>query len=212
MNEFQLSIKRGFLNNRERQLIINPEFIKFECNDKLSNEFVQFNKQEITEYRYGIKWIKGIEFTIGREYQIFIRNRDNNILKINFKSLYGFKKNELHKNYVSILNLLWDYYFSDISLNYINKFHRNEEFNIDNVSFTKDYLTISVNGILKGKKISIPWEKVRTKDYYTYFAIYSIDEPANINRGYSYLDEWNTGLLYSVVRSILDFKKIEIIV
>ncbi len=211
MEEIQFSIIRGFLDNRKRQLILNPEFIRFEDKDLVSDSFTQFNKSSITEFRYGINWINGIEFTIGREYQIFIRNQENQVLKLNFKSFYGFKKKEYHRNYIKILGTLWDFYFSDISWNFINKFQREEEFKIGNVAFTKDNITISVSGILKEERKIIPWENVRTKDYQTYFAIYSIEDSLDINRGYSYLDEWNTGILYSVVKSILDVKKIEII-
>jgi hypothetical protein len=210
MQEIQLSIIRGFLDNRKRQLILNPEFIKFE-EKEISGAFTQFSKNSIIEYRYGINWINGIEFTIGREYQIFIHNLENDVLKINFKSFYGFKKKEYHRNYSKILDTLWDFYFSDISWNFINKFQREEEFKIGNVGFSKDNITIGVSGILKEESKTIPWESVRTRDYQTYFAIYSIDDPINVNRGYSYLDEWNTGILYSVVKSILDLKRIEII-
>ena len=109
------------------------------------------------------------------------------------------------------MDTLWDFYFSDISWNFINKFQREEEFKIGNVGFSKDNITIGVSGILKEESKTIPWESVRTRDYQTYFAIYSIDDPINVNRGYSYLDEWNTEILYSVVKSILDLKRIEII-
>jgi hypothetical protein len=67
-----------------------------------------------------------------------------------------------------------------------------------------------VNGIIKEEPKTIPWEEVRTRDYRNYFAIYSIENPTNINRGYNYKDDWNTGVLYSVVRTILNTKKIEI--
>ena len=70
MEEIQLKIKRGFLDNRERKLIINPEFIKFENKNSISDAYTQFNKDSIIEYRYGINWIEGLYFTIGREYQI----------------------------------------------------------------------------------------------------------------------------------------------
>jgi hypothetical protein len=56
---------------------------------------------------------------------------------------------------------------------------------------------------------SIPWEKVRFKSYLTYFAIYSKDDAININCGHSYLKDWNTNILHSVIKTILLRKKIE---
>jgi hypothetical protein len=142
MEEIHFSIKRGLLDNRERKLIINPESIKFENKDSKSDTYTQFNKDSIVEYRYGIKWIEGIYFTIGREYQIFIRNKENHILKINFKSFYGINKKEYHNKYAEIVDTLWQLYFSDISRFYLDKFHKEEDFAINNVIFTKNNLTI----------------------------------------------------------------------
>ena len=142
--------------------------------------------------------------------RLFIKNEDNNILKINFKSFYGYNKNENHNMYAEIVNTLWHFYFSEISEFYINKFHNEDDFYIGNVLFTKNSIAIKVNGIIKEEIKTILWKNVRTKDYQAYFAIYSIENPASINRGYNYLDDWNTGILYSVVRSILNAKKIEI--
>ncbi len=210
MEDIHFSIKRGLLDNRERKLIINPECIKFENKDSKSDTYTQFNKESIVEYRYGIKWIEGIYFTIGREYQIFIRNSENNILKINFKSFYGFQKKEYHNKFADIVNSIWNYFFSEISESYLTKFQNNENFGIGNVVFTKNHLTINVNGIIKEEPKTIPWEKVGTRDYQTYFAIYSTDNPTDIYRGYNYLTDWNTDILYSVVRTIINTKKNEI--
>ncbi len=203
MEETQFLIKWGLLDNKERKLILNPDYIRFD--DTYS--YTQFDKESIVEYRYGIKWIDGIYFTIGREYQIFIRNKENHILKINFKSFYGINKKEYHNKYAEIVDTLWQLYFSDISRFYLDKFHNEEDFTINNVIFTKNNLTINVNGIIKEEAKTIPWEKVGTRDYQTYFAIYSIDNPLDINRGYNYHADWNTGLLYSVVRTILNSKQ-----
>lgn len=204
--EIQLTVKRGLLDNRPRKLIINSDFIKFEDKDLRSDTFTQFDKDVITDYRFGIKWIKGFEFTIGREYQIFIRNQNRETLKINFKSLYGINKNEHHKLYVEILEALWDFYFGNITNNFLDRFYNDEEFSIANVHFSKDKLIIKVDRLIKEDEIEISWNKLGTKDYHTYFAIYSIENPAKINKSFSYLDDWNTAILYSLVRTILKDK------
>ncbi|MFM9986993.1 hypothetical protein, partial [Flavobacterium sp.] len=165
---------------------------------------------EITDYRYGVKWIRGFEFTIGREYQIFIKNQENKIIKINFKSFYGINKNLHFKNYSGILNSLWNFHFNKIASDFIEKFKNNEQFSIGNVHFSDENIIIETNSILKKKQNIILWKDLRTKDYRTYFAIYSQENPSNINQCYNYKDDWNTAILYTVIRTILKNKEIEI--
>ena len=43
-----------------------------------------------------------------------------------------------------------------------------------------------------------------TKDYYTYFTIFSKSNALNINRGYSYMYDWNTDLLFNVINTFLN--------
>jgi hypothetical protein len=207
MKEVQLTIKRGLLDSRPRELIINSEFIRFEDKDLRSDLYTQFDKSSITAYRFGIKWIRGIEFTIGREYQIFILGQQDKILKINFKSLYRIKRKEYHEKYAQIVNSLWSFYFFEISNNLFERFQNKEEFILCDVNFTKEHLTIKVTGVIREKKKEISWDKVGTRDYETYFTIFSLDDPANIYRGFSYLEDWNSDILNNLVKRILDSKK-----
>ena len=67
----------------------------------------------------------------------------------------------------------------------------------------------SVSAIFKHKRVEISWENIRTKSYHTYFAIYSVENPSEINRGYNYKEDWNTNVLHSVLRTLLKRKGIE---
>lgn len=208
MEEKIFFIKRGFRDNALRKLVFNQNFLKFENNDFAENLNTVFQKDEIKDFRYGIRWIK-FELTYGREYQIFIRNKEDNILKITFKSYLGRKRDILHKQYAEIVDGLWDYYFSDIINELINRYNDGKEFTIGDVHFTKENISLNISGIFNQKRVSIPWENVRTKNYYTYFSIYSVENPQDLNRGYNYHQDWNVSVLYSVVRTILKNKEIE---
>lgn len=208
MEEKEFVFKRSFTDGKLRRLVFNENHFKFEDKDFGNKLFTIFKKEEITDYRFGVRWIR-FEFTYGREYQIFVRNKENKVIKISFKSYLGRKKNILHKLYSEILTELWNYYFEDIIDNFIDKHLNNEEFSIGDVLFTKDNIELNVSGIFNQKKVVIPWEKIRTKAYYSYFSIYSIDNPNEINRGYSYKEDWNTNVLHSVIRTLLKQKKIE---
>lgn len=207
--EFKTIIKRSLLDNCKRELIINSDYIQFEDKDLVTDYFTKFYNSEIKDYRYGVKWIRGAKFIIGRDYQIFIRNQENKIIKINFKSFYGINKNLHFKNYSGILNSLWNFHFNKIASDFIEKFQNQEQFSIGNVHFSDENVIIETNSILKKKQNIILWKDVQTKDYRTYFAIYSQENPANINQCYNYKDDWNTAILYTVIRTILKNKEIE---
>jgi hypothetical protein len=208
MEEKEFIFKRSFTDGKQRRLVFNEENFKFEDKDFGNYLFTIFDKEEITDYRFGIRWIR-FEFTYGREYQIFVRNKENKVIKISFKSYFGRKKNILHKLYSDILTELWNYYFEDIINSFIDKHNNSQEFSIGDVLFTKDNIELNISGIFNQKKVVIPWDKIRTRAYNSYFSIYSIDNPSDINRGYSYKEDWNTNVLYSVIRTLLKQKKIE---
>lgn len=208
MKQFIFDIKRGITDNCSRELIINEHYLSFEDKDTVNNTFTTFNKEEIIAYRFGIKWTT-FYFTFGREYQIFIQNKVGKEIKINFKTYFGNKKYEYHSKYQEILDYLWDSYFSYSVNNYIDKHNKGEDFQIENVVFTKDCISLKVDDLFKQKEIKILWNDIRTKNYQTYFSIYSITNPKDLNKAFSYLDDWNTGIIYSVLRTILRDKNIE---
>lgn len=202
MNQKEFVIRRGLTDNYPRKLVIDENELKFESKDLRNDSFITFKKDQILEYSYGIKWMQ-YKFTFGREYIISIRSNDNKIIKINFKTYFGRKKDEYHKLCNEILVSLWDFYFADLTSNYIQKSELGEEFKIGEVIFNKEGLNVITNSSLKQKNALIPWEKVRIKKYATYFAIYSDDDALNINRGYSYLNDWNTTVILNVLNAVI---------
>jgi hypothetical protein len=205
MDEKEFIIKRGITDNHPRQLIFNENFLRFENKDLAGNQFTTFQKNQITDYSFGVKWMR-YYFVFGREYIITIKNAQNQIIKINFKTYFGRKKKEYNELYTNIVTDLWKYYFEQQAINFINKNEAGEEFEIGEVLFTEEGIIIKTNSSIRQKKALIPWEKVQTKNYATYLAIYAVDDAATTNRGYSYLNDWNTNVLYCVIRTILSRK------
>ena len=68
-------------------------------------------------------------------------------------------------------------------------------------------MTIKVVGLIKDENVLIPWEKVGTSRFQTYFAIYSLDNASKINSTYNYLADWNAGVLHSIVSALLSDKE-----
>jgi hypothetical protein len=206
--ELEFTIKRGITDNAPRKLILNPKFIQFESNDLTTNLYTIFDKNEISEFRYGMKWIT-FKITFGREYFVYIKNNQNKIIKINFATYFGRRKKEYHKLYSDIVQNLREIYFNEKVIELLKKYEKNEEFTIGEVAFNKDGIKIKVSGIVSLAEKTIEWNNIRTKTYISYFSIYSAEEPSKTNRGYSYLNDWNTSVLYSVLRTILKNKGIE---
>ena len=90
-SELQVKIKRSFLDNYLRPLHLHPEFIMFEDKDLVNDKFTAFKTPDIKEFRYGITWYR-YRIVFGREYQLYIRNYNNEVLKIKFNTYFGIKK------------------------------------------------------------------------------------------------------------------------
>lgn len=186
----ELLLKATFFDNG-KTITITPEFIEFD-NKNLS-------KFEINELRYGIKSIKGYRFRIGRIYCIDIKSFNETIIKIRLKSIYRINKKKLGKKYQIILNTLFQFFFNDISKSFIKNFNDGIEFDLAGITFKKE-------GILIDKKSEIiKWEDVGTKNYSTYYSLFSKLNP-NKYKALNYLTDWNTSVLYSVSRTILKQK------
>jgi len=163
MKEF--TIVRGLFDGRKRQLILDENFIKFENKDRKDDLFTKIKKENITGIRYGIHFIKGLEFYIGREYQIFIKKNFNKELKINFKLFYGRKLNEKHQLYCDIIDELWNHYFDEITASYLTKIQQKKNFYLCGIQFFSDKL------IFKDKELF--FKDLEIKNYQHYFIIYS---------------------------------------
>ena len=164
--------------------------------------FTRFEKDSIVAYRYGIRWLEGLKFTIGREYQIFLQDKNQKTLKISFKTFYGINKKVLERKYFQIIDKVWDYYFIDITNSYLDKYLNEEPFELCNVKIEKEGVTIKSTAGLLSKTVLIPWLDLGSSNYVTYFALYSKKAPANVNCSFKYHEEWNVTILYALIRTI----------
>ncbi|MCA6066356.1 hypothetical protein JI747_004140 [Chryseobacterium sp. RG1] len=159
------TIVRGLFDTRKRSLMIDKNFIKFENKDHNNDLFSIINKEDIAGIRYGIHFIRGYRMTIGREYQIFIRDQYGKELKIFFKLFYGRKLNEKHTLYSDIVDALWEHFISDLVKNYLEKFRNNEECTIAGIRIFKDRIVFD--------KKEIALEDIAIKKYHHHFIIHS---------------------------------------
>lgn len=206
--ELKIKIQRSFLDNYKRDLHLHPDFISFETKDLIGNGTTSFKSNEIKEFRYGVVLYQ-YDIVFGREFQIYIKNFNNEILKINFKSYLGIKKNDCQKLYVEVINKVWDLYFKNKVVEFINAFEAGESFFIGDVNINSEGVIITISKLLKQEKKLIFWNDVAIKKYTTYVSVYSKENSLDFNRGYSYKEDWNTFVLHEVIRNILENKNIK---
>lgn len=208
MEETEFILKKASNSIISRHLLFNENFLKFENKNAVNTRIKTFSKHEITDYSFGVKWIR-FYFVFGREYIINIKNSKNEVINIKIRSYFGRNKIKNFKLYSAVLDNLWTYYFNDLVTILLEKFNSNEDFEIGEVLVTNDGILLKTGTTLRQKRVFIPCDKVRTTDYATYFSIYAVDDAAKTNRGYSYLNDWNTAVIYSVLRTILKKKNFE---
>jgi hypothetical protein len=193
MKEF--TIVRGLFDTRERQLTIDENFLKFENKDHNEDLFTVISKDEIVGIRYGIHFIKGLEFYIGREYQIFIKTKSGKELKVFFKLFYRRKLNEKHQLFSDIVNELWNQYFDEILNNYIQRYNNSEEFNLGGIFFKDTCIQFD--------KKEISYSDLAIKKYTSYFMIYSKEDQYK-NKMHYYLKDNNAVILVELLNIIIE--------
>ncbi|MFY1046326.1 hypothetical protein [Chryseobacterium sp. GP-SGM7] len=191
MKEF--TIIRGLFDTRKRQLIIDEDFLKFENKDHLEDLFTTISKNEIAGVRYGIHFIRGFEFYIGREYQIFIKNHSGKEMKISFKLFYRRKLDEKHQLFCDIVDELWKCYFDDILNQYIRQYNNDEEFNLGGIVFKDTCIQFD--------KKEISYSDLAIKKYSHYFMIYSKEDQYK-NKMLYFLKDENAVLVSSLISLI----------
>ncbi len=194
-NSLELTVKSSILD-RDRKLNFNEEYIEFEDKDLIGALPTRLDKSELSEFRYGINWISGIHLTIGRIYSVDIRDIHGNEINIRLKSLFGIRKKVLTEKYIKIVSHIYDKYFNDISRDYLSKFSAGEEFSISGVVFTS-------GGLILDNKIGlVKWDDLDTRAYRSYYTLASKIDSTKY-KVFVYLEDWNTGVLYTVSRELL---------
>lgn len=197
MKEF--TIVRGLFDTRKRSLIIDKNFIKFENKNLKNDLFTVINKEDITGIRYGIHFIRGLEFYIGREYLIFIRDKFGKELKINFKLFYRRKLSEKHQHYCDIVDELWDKFISDICYNYYLKFKDKEKFSISGIEIVEDSIRFD--------KKEVFYDDLELKQYHHHFMIFSREDNYK-NKMLYYLKDKDAVILFSVLKTIIKHEQL----
>ena len=190
-------ITSGLLD-RQRKLVLTDDYVEWENGDLKGRGFTRLNKSDIVDFKHGIDWIVWYKFTIGRQFSITFKDKRNKELKILFKTHFGLHK-ENNQKYADIVDDVWRLYHSNIVDNFLERFYNQGEVEIQGIKLKNEGIE------LKDKIGLVPWDKVTTKDYYRYFAIYNRDN-SDIHLRVSY-NEYGTETLWSAIKTILKEKE-----
>jgi hypothetical protein len=187
---------RPTILDRPRLVVIHPEYLEFDDQDRVSEVPTRILKTEIEGLRYGVKSIQGYRFRIGRTYCIDVRDTSGRIIKIRLKSVYRVRLKLLNEKYLSIVNALYRHYFHEKTLEYFEQFRDGQ---------TVELLGVNLNsqGVLFDEKVGrVSWNFLGTKRYWHYYTLYSEESPHNY-RAFVFLDDWNAGVLRGLIETIL---------
>lgn len=184
-----------FQNKTFKKLTFTNEGLKIE--KPLSFEPPVFIPSEnISAFRYGVVWIKGYAFTIGRQYVIETRDFQNNIFKIKLKSYYGIKRKVYFELWDKILEQLWENYFSNMMNYYTDLYNIRQIFELAGVQFLTD-------GISWDKKNKLLWKEIALKNYKTYFMIHHA-ENLKVHKSCNFANDWNAFILQGLLKDIIE--------
>jgi len=190
---------RSTILDRPRQLILDPDYIQFDDQDKVSEPPTRIAAEEIEGLRYGVKPIRGYQFRIGRIYCVDIRDISGRIIKIRLKSVYRVRVKKLSHKYASIVNYLYQCYFHPVTLVHYEQFQLGKEVELCGIRLNK-------NGVLFDEKVGwVSWDFIGIKRYWHYFTLYSEELPDQY-RAFVPIDIWNTSILRQLVEMILKEK------
>jgi len=190
---------RSTILDRPRKLILNPQYIEFDDQNKASEPPTRFLIGEIEAFRYGVKAIRGYRFRIGRIYSIDIRDTSGRIIKLRLKSIYRVRVKQLNKKYTAIINSVYQTYFHPLTLTHYEQFQAGRDVEILGVSINKD-------GVLYDPKVArISWDFVNLKRYWHYYTLYSEEMPDRY-RAFTPAEQWNASILRQLIQMILKDK------
>lgn len=197
MEEVKEYLITSGLLDRQRKLVLYEDYLEWESKDLRGSEFTKLEKTDIVDFKHGMDWIVWYKFIVGRQFSVTLKDKQNKELKIEFNSRFGLHK-ENDQKYSEIVDDIWRLYHSSIADSFLDNFYNGGRVQIQGITLRNDGIEI------RGDKGLIPWNKVETKDYYKYFAIYHRDNSSIHSRvGYN---EYGTETLWSAIKTILKEK------
>ncbi|MBS1524612.1 MAG: hypothetical protein JST19_03120 [Bacteroidetes bacterium] len=150
--------------------------------------------KDIIAFRYGVQWIRGYKFILGRRYVVQIMGRDNQIYSIKLTSVYKIRSDIYYDAWSDIINGLWRHYFYDKYVAFLKLMKEKQDFELGGVNF-HPYGISWPDG-------SLSWDEIALSNYKTYFMIHHRENlKKNFSRNFS--NDWNAAILQSLLKEVV---------
>jgi len=199
MSEKIVFLVRTSFFSRSRLLTISPESVSIGMSTEGDSQ-LSIPKDDVDSIRYTARRVR-YYFYLYTYFKIDIRGFSGQTIRIRLFSLFGYHKKQIANRYGDILQYLYHHFFRDLVLHYLDLFANGIDFDIAGLVFTQQGIKFS------NKAEMIPWQEVDTRDYLSYFSVFSKKDNYNY-RAYNYWDDWNTTILNTVIISILKRKEL----
>lgn len=198
---FETFIQRSFLDNLKRKVFVNEEYIEFEDKNRVGVENARLYWKNFATIRYGYEWIRGYYFYIGLRRMIFIRDSDNNEIKISLTSFYNLRNKRNQEKFSEILGAIFKFFLTKHVAGLTKLIKDGQTISLSGIQISNEDITFNH----KKELIRIDFLVLNIASYKRYFYIYSeIDKESGIR--INFLEDWNSMLLYSVIKNILKHK------
>lgn len=126
MDKVEIKYKTNFFSN-EKTLVFDDYAISLWCKRK---RVICFDKASVKSIRFGIQWITGFEFTVGRTYCIDVLNNKNKVMKIRMRTFYGINKKSLNEKYSLLIDHLFDFHYLERVRQHLCEFDKGKDVEI----------------------------------------------------------------------------------
>ena len=150
--------------------------------------------ENIAGFRFGVNWISGYVFTIGRQYIIQVLDTQNNVSSIKFNSIYKLRRDTYYQLWSDTINQLWVNYFVNNLNYYYDLYSIKQEFDLGEVKFLP--LGISWQGG------NLFWDEIALSNYKTYFMIHH-KRDLKKKKSCNFKNDWNALILQSLLKKII---------
>lgn len=197
MTHFQTTINvPGLVQKRAvEKVVFTPEGVTIEKSFGFIHKTFIADK-DIAAFRFGVKELRGLKFSFGRQYFIEVKDWHNKISRIKLNSIYGINRKLYYKVWADLLQNVWDFYMEN-QLNYYTELYNIQQmFDLAGVTFHPD-------GITWNKKTDVlPWNKIAIKSYHNYFMIHHVDDLTQ-HKYCIFSIDWNAVVLQSLLKDIV---------
>ena len=148
---------------------------------------------KIVAFRYGINWIRGYKFNIGRQYIVEILDEHGQIFPIKLRSMYGKRRNIYYSKWSDIVDALWHFYFRQLFEMRFELYRCKERFDFAGVEFHP--FGIKIDGY------NLFWNEIALSNYKTYFVVHH-REDLKKRKSFNFKNDWNAFVLQVLLKEI----------